>query len=392
MNKSAQKTLLAISILMLLAPMSGALAQTTSPKWNIQTVDKDVANDGTSLVLDKAGNPHISYYRDTDLAYARWTGATWHIQTVDLRGNYDYTPSLALDSSGNPHISYVGSAGLEYASWNGTAWKIQIIDSKGYVSSLALDSKGNPHIIYSIQKEYNADYGMAYNYTLMYASWTGSSWNLQTVDNGVGSSLALDSNGNPHISYSKNDALNYASLTSSGWDLQTIEPTKNGHMSISLVLDSIGRPLISFFGSGLELASWNGTNWGIQIIDYYGGSYNSLALDLNGNPNISFDGSPGLKYASWNGSTWNTQTVYKYEISGGMPPIYSESLALDSVGNPHISFTEGGLKYASFGISSPETFPIIITEIAIIMTIIFVVLAVLLMLRKKWVGKSKINS
>ncbi|KAF5426571.1 MAG: hypothetical protein C5S41_02440, partial [Candidatus Methanomarinus sp.] len=38
-----------------------------------------------------------------------------------------------------------------------------------------------------------------------YAKWTGSAWSNETVDSdgnvGGGSSIALDSNGHPHISY-----------------------------------------------------------------------------------------------------------------------------------------------------------------------------------------------
>ena len=80
----------------------------------------------------------------------------------------------------------------------GTNWVIQTVDSIGIVgngSSLALDSFNNPHITY-----YDST-----NDDLKYASWTGSSWVIQTVDStgdvGVDSSLALDSSDNPHISY-----------------------------------------------------------------------------------------------------------------------------------------------------------------------------------------------
>lgn len=81
-----------------------------------------------------------------------------------------------------------------------TTWAIQTVDSAvnvGYGTSLALDSFGNPHISY-----YDENAGF-----LKYAQWTGSAWSTQTIeptvnpDVGAYTSLALDSNNYPHIAY-----------------------------------------------------------------------------------------------------------------------------------------------------------------------------------------------
>jgi hypothetical protein len=75
----------------------------------------------TSLALDSAGNPHISYYDATNraLKYAKWTGSAWSIQTVDSYGAVGLYTSIALDSAGNPHISYYDNTNgdLKYAKW-----------------------------------------------------------------------------------------------------------------------------------------------------------------------------------------------------------------------------------------------------------------------------------
>ncbi len=62
----------------------------------------------TSLALDSAGYPHISYYDETNgnLKYARRDAAGWRIETVASDGDVGQYSSLALDATGNPHISY----------------------------------------------------------------------------------------------------------------------------------------------------------------------------------------------------------------------------------------------------------------------------------------------
>jgi len=76
--------------------------------WIIQTVDSTAYVEETSIALDVAGSPHISYFDNTnqDLKYAAFDGSAWNIETVDSTGYVGEYPSLALDATGKPHISY----------------------------------------------------------------------------------------------------------------------------------------------------------------------------------------------------------------------------------------------------------------------------------------------
>jgi hypothetical protein len=142
-------------------------------------------------------------------------------------------------------------------------------------------------------------------------------------------SLALDSKGNPHISYfyGENNVLKYASWTGSAWVLQTVDSTGKVGMYSSLALEKNGNPCISYFdqlNNDLKYAKWAGSAWTLQIVESTGnlGMYTSLALDKNGNPCISYHdyGNGDLKYAfSSDQSTAATSLMVKVNSETGNP-------------------------------------------------------------------------
>lgn len=95
--------------------------------WQIETVDVSAVVGGhTSLALDAAGRPHITYcslftawyhWDCDDLKYAYHDGLHWQIETVDEEGHAGQYASLALDTGEQPHISYHDAANgdLKYA-------------------------------------------------------------------------------------------------------------------------------------------------------------------------------------------------------------------------------------------------------------------------------------
>ncbi|MHB8917909.1 MAG: hypothetical protein ACYC4H_07785 [Desulfocucumaceae bacterium] len=73
----------------------------------------------TSIAVDTAGYPHISYYDETSqsLKYAYKNASGWHTSTVDNSANVGKYTSIALDGSDRPHISYYDATAraLKYA-------------------------------------------------------------------------------------------------------------------------------------------------------------------------------------------------------------------------------------------------------------------------------------
>ena len=450
-----QRTWIPVIILILTGMLLiGGVSASEFGPWNPQTVDSGgKVGQYSSAALDAVGNPAISYYDQTygDLMYAIWDGKQWNITTVDCSRSepksrwyfwnwgHDRTKdheyitcfhgtekvgkysSLAFDSTGKPSISFYDESrhDLKYASWNGSTWVITTVDGykdyKGHnwknwdgdhnriddrstqvgeFSSLAFDSNDKPRISY-----YDESKG-----DLKYAVLEGSRWNITTVDGsrdeygqkrnnwdgdwgryndrsrrvGEYSSLALDINDNPRISYydETNQNLKYAVLEGSRWNITTVDGLKKGegqnknhwdgdyHRNYdrsnkvgkysSLALDINGNPRISYYDESnkdLKYAALDGSLWVITTVDSTKrvGEYTSLKLDANGSPRISYydESNRDLKFAALNRATskWVTETV---DSSGKVGSF--TSLVLDSQGRPGISYYDQShkdLKYTS---------------------------------------------
>ena len=298
--------------------------------------------------------------------------SVWNIATVSPANNSPLTDqnsfSLALDSQGKPHVAFCeqgrDSPFLVYASLTSTGWRNQTVDSVFLVApviSLAIDSHDNPHIAYFASSTPGGSL-----LDLRYASWTGSGWNIETVEANSGTypqsyqtscSLALDSKDNPKIAYSvhinSNHSLKFASKISSVWTIQTLDQNYGQNQEFcSLAIDSHDNPWISYYvqnyesvrNESLKLITWNGSLWTNQTVDSPGGAYCAIALDSHDKPCISYyvytaqdkqnrNAYGTLKFAKFDGATWAIQNVTQDGWANGV-----NSLAIDSNGVPYICF------------------------------------------------------
>ncbi|MBI5244862.1 MAG: hypothetical protein HY922_14425, partial [Elusimicrobia bacterium] len=267
---------------------------------------------------------------------------------------------LAVDEAGSPQILYrnTQTGELKVAKKAGV-WSASVIETGNFVlGSLAVDAEGRAHAAY-----YDAT-----SKALKYSSWTGTGWNITTVDNagdvGRFASLALDGAQQAHISYydSTNGDLKYASRTLSGWSVQSVDgagAVDVGSMT-ALALDGWGRAHIAYVDASswdVKYASWTGSAWSIGSIEAAGsfGNAGAIALDGSGQAQVLYQdlANKDLKLGQWDGLAWSTMTVDSAGDKGE-----SSSLALDGFGAVALAYydgTNGDLKAGAWnaGLSAP---------------------------------------
>jgi len=264
--------------------------QNASGDWEFEAVDAGGAfGEFASMDVDSDGHAHISYYaRGTgDLQYAYHTPAGWQWEAVDTAGDVGWCTSIALDDAGNPYISYIDrtECKLKYAHENGGEWEVAEIDDVGtipswwcYVStSIALDPDGWPHISY---------YDWA-SEELRHAYCDAGGWHAETVDDfdhagaGVCSSMAVDSEGDLYIAYragtylTGGEVLRYAHGNVSDWAIETVYATiRVLSRQIALALDSAQFPHISYGThsdetqcDALYYAYEDAAGWHVEVVD-----------------------------------------------------------------------------------------------------------------------------
>lgn len=248
----------------------GGAAALVPNVWRVETVATGNVGQYSSIMLDTAGWPHISYYDfgNGDLKYAYENVSGWHIETVDSAGNVGGYTSLALDALGQPNISYCRLQGssltqcddLKYAIKLSGTWHFQTVDSGGYVgaySSLAVE--GGPN--YEDMSQHISYYDQT-NQQLKYCWGTGAMWGCSVVDSdgdvGRYSSLAVAFS-HPHIAYqhyisSTSADLKYAHLDGSQWVIETVDgPGYNtgGFSSLALCTSyGLETPRIGYYRDG----------------------------------------------------------------------------------------------------------------------------------------------
>jgi hypothetical protein len=232
-------------------------------RWQINNVEVGEYVQRVCLVIDKEGNPAISYYRwQGALKLARWDGDDWEISVIKGPKLYISDYSMTVDTEGNFLIAYEDD-GLEYACGNGGEWKITTIDDspKSSFVSITSNEKGKIGISYCLR--FGCESCGEYESELRCAYWTGEEWEIMTIDGdseyaGRYCSIAMNSSGNIAISYLEGgyagnqswmpEDLKCAYYSKSvGWKVYRVDVKGVVGWDTSIDMDMVGNVGISYY-------------------------------------------------------------------------------------------------------------------------------------------------
>ena len=350
-------------------------------EWFLEIVDTE-GSAGSYASIDlmpfPGEYPAITYqeFDGKDLRFAEWGGSVWSLETIDSQGETGFYTSLNTDNS-RVTVSYarLDASGrlLQFAERINATWSIDTIwnGSMTGPNAMASDDQGRRYVAFD-----------AGRFGLLFASETGSAWNVMTIDStpfgAAGVSLAVRE-GLFAVGYTTFNVAGQASVRialgdGQVWNVETLEvDTGTG---VAVALDSQLVPHV-VYGAGIDLvhAYKVGTSWMYEVVDQ--GTrfpdvhvHMSMAIGLDDTPRLAYLVSDvyRLMYAVRTPSGWLYSEIER-QINKGL----HISLAIDSVGDPHLAYADigypeptGDLWYAttrpksnrpplaSFGLNGPQ--------------------------------------
>jgi hypothetical protein len=217
-------------------------------QWSVQRIAEGEGSIeyNCTLVVATDGKPHVLWYqtRSADgsnfyhLRYAVLLDGVWMARTVDFDREAGKWNALILDDQGNPHIFYSAfpPGDLKSGYWDGKKWDIDVkfsptsLLSSGMGISVVRTPEKNIEVSF-YESPLDGSKSTA-NGSLKFARLTANGWTMETVDSvvqgaswvGYRSSVVLDKNGNPHISYEDHGTLKHAYWDGKRWHIQVVAP------------------------------------------------------------------------------------------------------------------------------------------------------------------------
>jgi hypothetical protein len=265
---------------------------------------------------------------------------------------------IAVDPNGNPHVCYfdVDSGSLMYATGHRGTWSIEAIAGPGLTGSafsLAVDAEGNAHV------SYVGTYGTSYD-DLIYATNKGGRWHHQLIDDAevLGyTSAAVDGQGSVHISYHtggsyEDDNLMYATNAGGTWRTEVVDAGQAGYYNAIAIGPNGTVHIAAYAGIGskpLRHSTNEGGLWSSEDIEgsVWVGSFCSIALDPHGHPRVAAStsdhiGQVDLKHVIRSDGAWSPEIIEH----GGY--VWGRSIAIDGNDSSHIcyrSYADNALMY-----------------------------------------------
>ena len=223
--------------------------------WEILDVDDGVK---PAIALTSEDVPFVAYMLEARPGFVKnavWNGTDWDIATLST--GYFYGPlDIVIGPDDAAHISYHDhdEEDAAYALWDGTEWQVTVIPAQGHDgwdNRIAVDSLGMPHISAIFPREFGGT-GVEYYGLDASGQWMVENVGTVPLTYQFATSIAIDPQGVPHITFYKQDTkdLALASRTGSGWTINTVDDDGDTGSFASLIIDEAGRFHISYTQRG----------------------------------------------------------------------------------------------------------------------------------------------
>jgi plastocyanin len=206
----------------------------------------------TDVATDAQGKHHVIWSTPEGLFYSTdASGSFGDPETVSAGPSYG--GSIALDSGGTPHVAWLSHNGLKIAARGLDGW------TPGDVATLG----GNPTQLglrTDLAAGTTGQFVIAYgdeDQTLVARGPAGGPWTSEAVpgSGGIGVSLALDKDGNPHLAYyDSTGTVNHAhSIGGASWDVTKLASV--GPATSNAVLQGLSTG-IAVNDKGVHYVTW----------------------------------------------------------------------------------------------------------------------------------------
>lgn len=340
------------------------VAATAASGWSVTGVDTGIKPE---VALDAAGVPAVAYlFENLPEGYVRFAAATddWAHETV--AEGYFYGPlDLAFDPDGRPNLvwhdhqdtSFRPELGnLAYAVRDAGGWQALVGEDDGHDgwdSTIAIAPDGTVHAAGVDPSQFGRQDGVEH-YLLDGDEFVVTSIGSGPIQYEWNVSLAIGPDARPAMSYfnDRDESLVYASFDGSDWALETVTSAGDVGRFSSLAFDAEGRPHVTFLEVTGQLtgtvhyAVRDGGEWVVEAIaelsDVSTGMFGArrvtaVAIGPDGTPRAAFTDRSGLWYAVRGEGGWEVEEVLQ---AGDRPLGQQVSLAVDAAGTPHLATYE----------------------------------------------------
>ncbi|MBN1677732.1 MAG: hypothetical protein JW880_04265 [Candidatus Thermoplasmatota archaeon] len=185
-----------------------------------------LASDGQGVLRTVFGVANYHTYNDIELEHAVLSEGSWTVSEILTSYKVVGRPSMVVGEDGTAHVGLLMSDGstfsLAHASCHDGVWDLETIVEAGNRwpcrTAIALGQGDEIHISY--YRHYFFDFNAAGNdYSFWYAKKTAGSWSVERVSSAYSvsgyseTSIAVDSEGNGHMIFSRLNDRGYSQWT-----------------------------------------------------------------------------------------------------------------------------------------------------------------------------------